>query len=145
MSEHLVVIMPHYLNMIMAGRKTVECRASKCRHVPYLRVHAGDLLWFKQTSGMVFGSSKALWINSFLLHDELSKIDSLRRRWQRHIRADRAFWRAASEKPYWTLIGLSRFRMCMPFAVNKRDRRAWVVITPAERWWPEASTRRQTR
>ncbi len=143
MREHLVVIMPHYLDMIIAGIKTVECRASRFRRVPYLRVRSGDRLWFKQSCGMVLGSSKALWTNSFSILQP-GKIESVRSRWQRHIRADRSFWRAASEKPYWTLIGLSRFRACQPFSVKKRDRRAWVVITPAERWWPGGATRRHT-
>ena len=135
MNEHLVIIQPRYLDLIITGKKDVECRASRFRRAPYLRVRRGDLLWFKRTSGGVACTSKVLWVKELHI-TERYQFDDLRARWQDRICADNSFWRAASSKRYWTLLGLGQVRRCKPFSVRKRDRRAWVVLDSSEEWWP---------
>ncbi len=135
MNEHLVILQPRYLNLIIAGKKDVECRATRFRRAPYLRVRRGDLLWFKKTSGCVVCKSKVLWVRELHI-TERQQFDELRALWQDRIQAEDSFWRAASAKQYWTLLGLGRVRRCMPFSVQKRDRRAWVVLKSSEQWWP---------
>lgn len=135
MNEHLVIIQPRYLDLIIAGKKDVECRVSRFKRVPYLRVRCGDLLWFKRTSGYVSCMSKVLWVKELHI-TEKQQFDDLRSLWQDRIRADDSFWRVASAKHYWTLLGLGRVRRCKPFSVEKRDRRGWVVLNSSEQWWP---------
>ena len=135
MNEHLVIVQSRYLDLIIAGKKDVECRASRFRKTPYLRVRRGDLLWFKKTSGCVSCTTKVAWVKELHL-TEKQQCDDLRALWQHRIRAEDSFWRVASSKRYWTLLGLGRVRRCMPFAVHKRDRRGWVVLDSSEQWWP---------
>ena len=135
MNEHLVIIQPRYLNLIIAGKKDVECRASRFKRVPYSRVRRGDLLWFKRTSGCVSCTSKVLWVKELHI-TEKQQFDDLRARWQDRIRAEASFWRTAHLRSYWTLLGLGRVRRCEPFPVEKRDRRGWVVLNSSEQWWP---------
>ncbi len=140
MREHVVILKPRYLALVLAGTKTVECRASTSPRPPFLSVHQGDLLWLKESSGKVFGNCKAMWVKDFCITAP-DQSNAFRARWQRYICADQAFWRTAPARPYWTLIGLGRVRTCRPFSVEKRDRRAWVVINPQEHWWPKPTAR----
>ncbi len=135
MNEHLVIVQPRYLDLIITGKKDVECRASRFRRAPYLRVRRGDQLWFKRTSGCVTCTSKVVWVKELHI-TERQQFNDLRARWQGRIRADDSFWRTASSKRYWTLLGLGRVRKCKPFSVQKRDRRGWVVLDSSEQWWP---------
>ncbi len=137
MNEHLVILQPRYLNLIITGKKDVECRASRFKRVPYLGVCRGDQLWFKRTSGCVTCMSRVVWVKELHI-TERQQFDELRAFWQDRIQAEDSFWRAASAKHYWTLLGLGRVRRCKPFSVQKRDRRGWVVLNSSEQWWPAA-------
>ncbi len=135
MNEHLVILRPRYLNLIITGKKDVECRASRFKRVPYLRVRRGDRLWFKKTSGCVTCTSRVVWVKELHI-TRRQQLEELRTLWQDRIQADDSFWRTASTKHYWTLLGLGRIRRCKPFSVQKRDRRGWVVLNSSEQWWP---------
>jgi len=135
MNEHLVILQPGYLNLIIAGKKDVECRASRFKRIPYLRVRRGDRLWFKRSSGFVTCTSRVVWVKDFHI-TQRQEFDALRALWEDRIQAEDSFWRAASAKRYWTLLGLGRVRRCEHFSVEKRDRRGWVVLDSSEEWWP---------
>ncbi len=135
MNEHLVILRPRYLNLIITGKKDVECRASRFKRVPYLRVRRGDRLWFKKTSGCVTCTSRVVWVKELHI-TKRQQLEELRTLWQDRIQAADSFWRTASAKHYWTLLGLGRIRRCKPFSVQKRDRRGWVVLNSSEQWWP---------
>jgi hypothetical protein len=135
MNEHLVIVQPRYLDLIITGNKDIECRASRFRRTPYLRVRRGDLLWFKRTSGCVTCTSRVVWVKELHI-TERQQLVKLRALWQDRIQAEDSFWRAASAKHYWTFLGLGRVRRCKPFSVQKRDRRGWVVLNSSEQWWP---------
>ena len=100
-----------------------------------MRVRRGDLLWFKETSGQVTCTSKVLWVKQLHI-TERHQFDDLRAVWKDRIRADDSFWSAAYSRSYWTILGLGRVRRCEAFAVQKRDRRGWVVLNSSEQWWP---------
>ncbi len=134
MRQHLVIIRPSYLGLIASGRKTVECRASMYRCVPFSRVSKADLLLFKLASGAVVASCTVLWCRSLVI-DTPSQLQALKAKWANRIKADRSFWDAARSKRYWTLIGLGEIHRCQPFCIEKRDRRAWVVLNLDEPWW----------
>ncbi len=135
MNEHLVIIQPRYLHLIITGKKDVECRASRFRRAPYLRVRRGDQLWFKKTSGCVTCTTKVVWVKELQI-TKRQQFDDLRARWQGRIHADNSYWRTAFSRRYWTLLGLGRVQRCKPFSVAKRDRRSWVVLNSSEHWWP---------
>jgi len=97
-------------------------------------VSKADLLLFKLASGAVVASCTVLWCRSLVI-DTPSQLQALKARWANRIKADRSFWDAARSKRYWTLIGLGEIHRCQPFCIEKRDRRAWVVLNLDEPWW----------
>ncbi len=51
--NHLLILRPPYLDLILAGVKTVESRLSRRRHPAASRCHPGDVLYLKQAGGDV--------------------------------------------------------------------------------------------
>jgi hypothetical protein len=51
--NHLVILHKPYLDLILAGTKTVESRLSKRRHPASARCRSGDRLFLKQAGGNV--------------------------------------------------------------------------------------------
>src|SRR5437773_228527 len=49
--NHLVILRPPYLDMILSGEKTVESRLSLQRHPAATRCLPGDRLYLKRTGG----------------------------------------------------------------------------------------------
>lgn len=56
--NHLVILRPPYLDMILSGEKTVESRLSRRRHPAATRCHAGDWLYLKRTGGDIEGRAR---------------------------------------------------------------------------------------
>src|SRR5262245_8586311 len=53
--NHLVILRPPYLDMILDGSKTVESRLSRHRHPAATRCAPGDILYLKRTGGHIEG------------------------------------------------------------------------------------------
>jgi hypothetical protein len=53
--NHLVILRPPYLDMILTGNKTVESRLSRRRHPAATRCVPGDVLYLKRTGGDIEG------------------------------------------------------------------------------------------
>ncbi len=128
MQHHLVIIRPRYLELLLAGKKRVECRLSKMRRAPYEAVHPGDLLWLKLPSGPV----RAVAVAGHCRFDSLEAPGDLRALTDPHadlIRADPEFFRDAETwARYLSLIWIDRVMSIDPLRVNKSDPRSWVVL-----------------
>jgi hypothetical protein len=55
-------------------------------------------------------------------------LELIRQQWGDQIKADRAFWQANSAARLATLIWLANICPLEPFYIDKKDRRAWVVL-----------------
>jgi hypothetical protein len=53
--NHLVILRPPYLDLILSGDKTVESRLSRRRHPATTRCLPGDVLYLKRTGGDIEG------------------------------------------------------------------------------------------
>ncbi|MBN2562739.1 MAG: ASCH domain-containing protein [Phycisphaerae bacterium] len=51
--HHLVVLHERYLELLLSGKKRIECRFSSVKRAPFEAVANGDLLWLKVPSGPV--------------------------------------------------------------------------------------------
>lgn len=125
--HHLAVLYPAYLADILAGRKTVECRFGRTGLPPHGFLQAGDLIWFKEVSGPVRAVVRARSVRR-LADLTPARVRLIRREWGRQIRAPEAFWQAHRGATAATLIWLGSVCPLRPFWVDKRDRRAWVVL-----------------
>lgn len=63
--NHLVILRPPYLDMILAGEKTVESRLSRNRHPAVTRCAPGDVLYLKRTGGDVEGRARVAGIDRY--------------------------------------------------------------------------------
>jgi len=52
---HLAIMTPHYLDLVLTGKKTIESRFSEKKQIPYNRVEDGDLILFKKSGGDIKG------------------------------------------------------------------------------------------
>lgn len=130
MKHHLVVLQPRYLASILAGLKSVECRLSVRRVVPFGQVSRGDVLWLKRSGGPIVARAKARRVTS--VHPVTpAEISTIINSFGRRIRADARFFRARRRAGYATLIHLGSVTRLDPIDFPKRDRRAWVVLPTA--------------
>lgn len=127
MQNHLSILKPGFIDAILAGSKTIECRLSRMGIIPHRKVKAGDLLWLKESAGPIRAVAAVGEVRGF---EDLTpvRIDWLRRRFGRGIGAPAAFWRRYGDARFATLMWLVNVCPLHPFSVRKADRRAWVVL-----------------
>lgn len=63
--NHLVILRPPYLDMILSGEKTVESRLSKYRHPAATRCTPGDMLYLKRTGGDIEGRARVARVDAY--------------------------------------------------------------------------------
>jgi hypothetical protein len=63
--NHLVILRPPYLDMILSGDKTVESRLSRRRHPATTRCLPGDVLYLKRTGGDIEGRATVAAIDAY--------------------------------------------------------------------------------
>lgn len=63
--NHLVILRPPYLDMILSGEKTVESRLSRHRHPAATRCAPGDLLYLKRAGGDIEGRARVTRIDHY--------------------------------------------------------------------------------
>jgi hypothetical protein len=127
MQHHLAVVYRTYVDDVLAGRKTIECRFGRMGYLPDGAIQAGDLIWLKEVSGPIRAVAGARSIRRFSPLTR-GRIEAIRREWNDQIRAPRAFWQAARRATVATLIWLDPVCALEPFRIAKRDRRAWVLL-----------------
>ena len=127
MKHHLAILQRVYVDQIVAGKKTVECRLGHGGHLPHGAVHPGDLVWLKEVSGPVRAVVKVMDVKTIPL-GSAEAITRLRREWNDRILAPSEFWQARREARVATLIVLGDLCAFKPFRVVKTDRRAWVAL-----------------
>jgi ASC-1-like (ASCH) protein len=128
---HLVVLKKPYLDAILAGRKRIESRFSKTRSYAFGRVQVGDKLFFKQSSGPVCATAKVTAVKNF---DNLTpkQITEIKQRYNRDIIGSDEYWRSKSDCRFGFLVWLEDVKSIEPVRINKKDWRAWVVLTEKE-------------
>lgn len=127
MTHHLAIVYRTYLEEILNGRKTVECRLGQVSAGPHLALQPGHLIWLKQMGGPVRAVVTARSVRRFQpLTPRL--LDLIRRKWGPLIRTPAGFWRANRHARIATLVWLGDLCTLEPFTIEKRDARAWVVL-----------------
>ena len=51
MPVHVAILMRRYLDLVLAGRKTIESRLTRTSRAPYEQIHAGERIYFKVSAG----------------------------------------------------------------------------------------------
>lgn len=127
MLHHLAILCPNYVDEIIAGNKTVECRLGREGHHPHGHVHAGDMVWLKDVGGPVRAVISVREVKTIRIAVKL-QIDEIKHQWNDRILAPPEFWQNREHVNIATLIMLGDLCTFKPFRIHKKDRRAWVVL-----------------
>jgi ASC-1-like (ASCH) protein len=127
-SAHLVILKKQYLDAVIDGSKTVESRLLKGKSPPFGRVEPGDKLFFKQSSGPVLATATAAAVKSF---ENLTpaKIAEIKSKYNKYILGSDEYWAGKADSAYCVLIRIESVERIAPVRIDKRDWRAWVVLT----------------
>lgn len=109
MPHHVAILKKPYLDLILSGRKTIECRLTKTPLPPFRAIQPGDLIFFKRSAGPYMARAAAAHIQFF---DQLTppQVARLRRQFDPHVCADPDFWSARRHCRYATFINLLDIR-----------------------------------
>ena len=134
MKHHLAILTPGWIDLILDGSKTIESRFTRVRCAPFRKVHEGDVVFMKESGGLVNGAFRIGKVETFenltqpLIYDLYSK---------HHDAIFTAGWREGRgpmppakwlDSKHATLIHIAEtLEFNTPFAIHKRDPRAWVV------------------
>ena len=102
---HIAVLMRPYVELILSGEKTVECRLTKHARPPFNGVEPGDRIYFKESAGP--WRLTAI-IEQALFEPDLTpkRIREIRRDYNDVIRGDAQYWQWKKDARYLTLIWL---------------------------------------
>lgn len=125
---HLVILKQPYLNAILEGRKRIESRFTKTRRYAFGRVEAGDKLFLKVSSGPVCATASVAAVKNF---ENLTpeKILELKQQYNHDISGGEDYWRSKMDCRFGFLVWLEDVEPIEPVRIDKKDWRAWVVLT----------------
>lgn len=128
MADHLAILKRTYLELILAGEKSIECRLTRTSKPPFGVVKKGQRIYLKESSGPVRGVARAGKVICQQINSpgDLAKI---RQKYNNKIMGKDDFWQSNCQVRYCTLIFLEGVRvLAEPFRINKKDMRGWVVL-----------------
>ncbi|MDD5011479.1 MAG: ASCH domain-containing protein [Phycisphaerae bacterium] len=133
MKTHLVILKKQYLNKILDGSKTVELRLTKTLIPPFKIIAIGDKLLLKESSGPVCAVAK---VSAFTEFRNLTpaKISKIKAEFNAQILGEDEYWKFKSDSKFAVLVWLKKVRKIKPVMINKKDWRAWVVLTEKENY-----------
>jgi hypothetical protein len=128
MATHLAILREPYLSRILMGVKTIESRFLRMRTAPYGRVAVDDRLLLKRSGGPIAATAR---VAKVALYDNLTpaRVAALIDQYAAGLCLDDDVLDRAQRSRYAVLIWLSDVTPIEhPPLLNKRDRRAWVVL-----------------
>jgi ASC-1-like (ASCH) protein len=128
---HLAILKKPYLDAILDGRKIIESRFSKTKYYGFVRVLKGDKLFLKESSGLVCATARVKMVRNF---ENLTprRIIGIKKQYNRYILGSDEYWRSRSDCRFGFLVWLEDVKSIRPVRINKKDWRAWVVLTKKE-------------
>ena len=102
---HVAVLLRPYIDLIAAGRKTVECRLTKQARAPFDQIESGDRIYFKQSSGPYVLTAIT---DHVLFERDLTpkRVLELKRNYNDQICGHDDFWQLKRDAKFITLVWL---------------------------------------
>ncbi len=128
---HLVILKKPYLDAILASQKSIESRFTKTKHYCFGRVLVGDKLFLKESSGPVCATARVKAVRNF---ENLTpkQIIEIKQQHNHRIIGSDEYWQSKSDCRFGFLVWLKDVKSIKPVRINKKDWRAWVVLTEKE-------------
>ena len=128
---HLAILKRPYLEAILDGRKKIESRLTKTRRSPIGQVLPGDKIFFKISSGPVCATATVKKVKTF--YDLTSKqITKIKEQYNHQIGGSCEYWQGRTDCKFCFLLWLEDIKRIEPIKINKKDFRAWVILTKKE-------------
>jgi ASC-1-like (ASCH) protein len=123
-----VILKRPYLEAILTGRKKVESRFGRTRQFFFGRVQPGDKLFLKESSGPVCAAATVSAVKRF---EGLTpgRVAEIKEQYDNDIGGSDEYWQSRQESRFCLLVWLKDVRAIKPVRINKKDWRAWVVLT----------------
>ena len=130
---HLCILKESYLDAILEGRKKVESRFTITKRSPFGQIFAGDKIFLKLSSGPVRATAKVSAVKSF---QNLTprKIFEIKAKYNHLIMGNDEYWQSKSDCRFGLLVWLKDIKAIEPVRIDKKDWRAWVVLTKSENY-----------
>lgn len=131
---HVAVLLKPYLDLILQGRKTVECRLTRQARDPYDRIEPGERIYFKQSAGPYGATALA---EHVIFEDGLTsrRINEIRRDYNELICGDPGYWNYKRDSRFCTLIWLANV---IPVdtgpAIRPLQGVAWLALDEEPAW-----------
>ncbi len=131
---HVAILRRVYINMILRGEKTVESRLTIRLLPPYGVIAPGDRIYLKISSGPYAATAIA---TKVVFYQDLTaqRVEQLRRRYQKRVGGDDAYWSSKATARYATFITLGDVRPAKVGPPIRSSGLAWFVV----RQWPAAA------
>ena len=129
MRSHIAILKKPYLDLILTGRKCLECRLTKTACPPFDRIAPGENILLKQSSGPVRGRAV---VEQVCFYADLTPvgIEAICRDYNDQIIATADFWRSRRDARYCSLIWLKEVTPLTPYRIKTRGLRAWIITNP---------------
>ncbi len=128
---HVAILKKPYVELVLAGRKTVESRLTQTKHPPFGMIKTGDMIYFKVSGGPFAAIAVAGPVEQYQSPSK-TVMRELYQRLEPLVCAGREYWRERNAYSYATFIHLQRVT---PLTIGpdyaKSAWRAWHVIDPA--------------
>ncbi len=102
---HIAVLLRPYLDLILSGEKTVECRLTKQARDPFENVEPGERIYFKESAG----DFEATAIVEHVLYEQgltPRRVNEIKRDYNHVICGESRFWQWKRDSRYCTLVWL---------------------------------------
>ena len=130
-NSHLVILRKEYVEATLEGQKTIESRFTMTRRAYWKKILYGDRLFIKQSSGPVCATAEVMKVRYYEgLTPE--KIERLKGQYNRQILGADDYWQSKMDCRYGVLVWMCKVKPIKPTWINKRDWRAWVVLSEEE-------------
>lgn len=126
---HVAVLMRQYIDLLLQGTKSVECRLTQTAREPFESIEAGDRVFFKQSSGPYRATALVEHVH-FERDLTPQRIREVRRDYNDLIRGEKSYWSWKRDARYLTLIWLKEVEPTARGPVIPELRgRAWVCLS----------------
>ncbi len=126
--------MKQYLQLVLAGEKTVECRLTLQARAPFDAIEPGERIYFKQSAGPYRATAIA---DEILYESELTpkRVRGLQRDYNDLILGDDGFWQLKRNSRFATLIWLREMReIDTGPAIRPLQGVAWLTLDEEPAW-----------
>ncbi|RKU10857.1 hypothetical protein C6503_19425 [Candidatus Poribacteria bacterium] len=134
MKYHIAILAPGWSELILDGSKTIESRFTKVRCAPFGKVHEGDIVYLKESGGLVKGMFTVAKVETFENLTDAQICDLFYKEYREQIFSDVS---ASMQRPpekwltakHATLVHIADpIAFEKPFPYQQKGRSAWLVL-----------------